>query len=94
MYKKITLTNPFVTSSEPKQCCSVRTVLWYLVFTGMAVNYMTRINLNIALVSMVLPKSKTGPKLVGACTAGEYVERMPHSMGNETVSISVLIILI
>lgn len=30
-----------------------RTVLWYVVFCGFAVNYMIRININIAMVSMV-----------------------------------------
>uniref|UniRef100_A0A1B6KSQ5 Major facilitator superfamily (MFS) profile domain-containing protein n=1 Tax=Graphocephala atropunctata TaxID=36148 RepID=A0A1B6KSQ5_9HEMI len=30
-----------------------RTVLWYIVFAGFAVNYMLRINMNIAMVSMV-----------------------------------------
>ncbi|XP_054267712.1 vesicular glutamate transporter 2-like [Macrosteles quadrilineatus] len=30
-----------------------RTVLWYIVFAGFAVNYMVRININIAMVSMV-----------------------------------------
>ncbi|KAI5748660.1 hypothetical protein M8J76_001052 [Diaphorina citri] len=32
-----------------------RTVLWYIVFTGFAVNYMIRINANIAIVSMIVP---------------------------------------
>ncbi|XP_061393381.1 sialin-like, partial [Musca vetustissima] len=31
-----------------------RTVLWYLVFFGFALNYMIRINLNIAIVEMVV----------------------------------------
>lgn len=62
--------------------------MWYLVFTGMAVNYMIRINLNIALVSMVLPKSKTGPKSVGECVDAEYVESLPYEVLNETVSSS------
>lgn len=30
-----------------------RTVLWYLVFVGFAVNYMIRINLNITIVDMI-----------------------------------------
>lgn len=32
---------------------TIRNVLWYLVFCGFAVNYMIRINLNIAIVEMV-----------------------------------------
>lgn len=39
-----------------KDLISVKTVLWYIVFTGFAVNYMTRVNLNIAIVSMVKHK--------------------------------------
>lgn len=33
-----------------------RSVLWYLVFIGFAVNYMIRINLNITIVEMVMTK--------------------------------------
>uniref|UniRef100_A0A1A9VAA2 Major facilitator superfamily (MFS) profile domain-containing protein n=1 Tax=Glossina austeni TaxID=7395 RepID=A0A1A9VAA2_GLOAU len=33
-----------------------RTVLWYLVFMGFAVNYMIRINLNITIVEMITTK--------------------------------------
>ncbi|KAL1394645.1 hypothetical protein pipiens_011801 [Culex pipiens pipiens] len=36
---------------EPK--VYARTVLWYLVFVGFAVNYMIRINMNITIVTMV-----------------------------------------
>ncbi|XP_037947382.1 sialin-like [Teleopsis dalmanni] len=35
-----------------------RTVLWYLVFIGFAVNYMIRINLNITIVEMIATKGK------------------------------------
>lgn len=35
-----------------------RTVLWYLVFVGFAVNYMIRINLNITIVEMVISKGR------------------------------------
>lgn len=38
---------------------TTRDVLWYLVFTGFAVNYMIRINLNIAIVAMVKAKPKS-----------------------------------
>ena len=41
-------------------CMPVRDILWYLVFTGFAVNYMIRLNVNIGIVSMV--KSRP-PKL-------------------------------
>ncbi|KAF5288077.1 hypothetical protein FQR65_LT12127 [Abscondita terminalis] len=44
-------------------CIQARTVLWYLVFTGFAINYLLRVNLNIAIVSMVKPKNKTNLSL-------------------------------
>nr|CAD7402567.1 unnamed protein product [Timema cristinae] len=34
-------------------CVSSRTILWWLVFTGTAMNYITRMSINIAIVSMV-----------------------------------------
>nr|CAD7590884.1 unnamed protein product [Timema genevievae] len=44
--------------SETKEGCSpsARDVLWYVVFFGFAINYMVRININIAIVSMVRPR--------------------------------------
>lgn len=51
----------------------------------MAVNYMVRINLNIALVSMVTPKTKSGP-VVGFCTTQEYIDKSPQALRNQTVS--------
>ncbi|XP_058829359.1 sialin [Topomyia yanbarensis] len=41
--------------NEPK--VNARSVLWYLVFVGFAVNYMIRINMNITIVTMVKPSS-------------------------------------
>lgn len=32
---------------------SERTILWYMTFLGFAINFMLRMNLNIAIVSMV-----------------------------------------
>ena len=43
-----------------KGCMLRRNVLWYLVFAGFGVNYMVRINLNIAIVSMVDGASRKG----------------------------------
>ncbi|XP_012271459.1 putative inorganic phosphate cotransporter [Orussus abietinus] len=37
---------------------SCRDVLWYLVFSGFAVNYILRINLNLVIVGMVVPREK------------------------------------
>lgn len=36
-----------------------RTVLWYLVFCGFAINHMMRITVNIAIVEMIKPKEAT-----------------------------------
>ncbi|XP_063237104.1 putative inorganic phosphate cotransporter isoform X2 [Bacillus rossius redtenbacheri] len=37
---------------------SAGAVLWYVVFFGFAINYMVRINVNIAIVSMVQPRGR------------------------------------
>jgi len=34
---------------------SERTILWYMTFWGFGMNFMLRMNLNIAIVSMVRP---------------------------------------
>lgn len=44
-------------SIEKIQSVSCRTVLWYITFFGFIVNYMLRVNMNIAIVEMVtMPK--------------------------------------
>ncbi|XP_019867704.1 sialin [Aethina tumida] len=52
---------------DTTECCSARNVLWYLVFTGFAVNYMIRINLNIALVSMISARPKDNITITSEC---------------------------
>jgi len=37
-----------------------RTILWYMTFWGFAMNFMQRMNLNIAIVSMVQHSTKIG----------------------------------
>jgi len=39
-----------------------RTILWYMTFWGFGMNFMLRMNLNIAIVSMVRPIMKSGLK--------------------------------
>ncbi|XP_019772895.1 sialin [Dendroctonus ponderosae] len=56
---------------EVKECCKARDVLWYLVFVGFAVNYMIRINLNIAIVAMIQAKPKDNISLTSECLAIE-----------------------
>lgn len=58
---------------------SSRNVLWILAFTGFAVNYMTRIHLNIAIVSMVLPRPKSNITLTSECITTSQIV-------NDTVS--------
>lgn len=36
---------------------SCRDILWYLVFSGSAVNYMLKISLNLVIVAMVVPRT-------------------------------------
>ncbi|XP_076752859.1 sialin-like [Xylocopa sonorina] len=44
--------------AKKKELLSCRDVLWYLVFCGFAINYMLRINLNLTIVAMVVPRTK------------------------------------
>ncbi|XP_065162251.1 sialin-like [Atheta coriaria] len=46
---------------------TTRDVLWYMVFSGFAINYMLRINLNIAIVSMVPAKPPKAGHLSSEC---------------------------
>lgn len=62
--KILILNLPFVLE---KGCFTARNVLWYLVFTGFAVNYMTRTNLNIAIVSMLKTPPKTKETVASEC---------------------------
>lgn len=52
----------------PFNCVVERTVLWYLTFWGFAINYMFRMNINIAIVSMIKhPKTSTNITYVREC---------------------------
>ena len=46
---------------------ATRNVLWYVVFLGFAVNYMIRININIAIVAMVRRPQKSENVKVSEC---------------------------
>ena len=49
-----------------------RTILWFLVFTGFSINYMIRINVNIALIDMldsVYRKPSNTPNVSIECVA-------------------------
>lgn len=45
--------------SKTKKSIKARTVLWHVVFWGFVVNYMVRCNINMAIVSMVIPRVTT-----------------------------------
>lgn len=44
-----------------------RSVLWYLTFIGFAMNYMIRININIAIVDMISPEYKSAAVTSSEC---------------------------
>lgn len=44
-----------------------RTVLWYLTFIGFAMNYMIRININIAIVDMISSEFKGKGVVMSEC---------------------------
>lgn len=66
---------------EPK--VYARTVLWYLVFVGFAVNYMIRINMNITIVTMVkqagLKSSLASSKDIANGTSIDRVQRKVYA---------------
>ena len=46
-----------------------RTVLWYLTFIGFAMNYMIRININIAIVDMISSEFKGKGIVMSDCVS-------------------------
>lgn len=87
--RKIILDN---TVLEAKECCTARDVLWYLVFVGFAVNYMIRINLNIAIVAMIQAKPKDNVSLTSECLASELSRPVLVKL-NENLSVSIRLLL-
>lgn len=57
----------FLYVADTKEYITTRGVLWYLVFFGFAVNYMLRINLNIAIVSMIKVRPDNSRALTSEC---------------------------
>lgn len=60
-----------------------RTVLWYIVFAGFAVNYMVRINMNIAMVSMVNWKFLKNPNKTSQSQCEKVDVRINSSIEDE-----------
>lgn len=63
-----------------------RTILWYVTFVGFMVNYMYRVNINIAIVDMVaVKKATTSNEHTSECVAHQTT----HSPVNMTARIEV-----
>nr|CAD7402565.1 unnamed protein product [Timema cristinae] len=60
---------------------SARDVLWYVVFFGFAINYMVRININIAIVSMVRPR-RAEPSNTKVNVSECFVDKTHHLSGD------------
>lgn len=46
---------PLPINSSKRKPINARSILWYMVFLGFAVDYMIRININITIVDMIIP---------------------------------------
>lgn len=64
-----------IKSIGKKQTVNCRTVLWFLTFFGFMINYMFRININIAIVEMVATRKVSSVSHVSEC----IVESMVNS---------------
>lgn len=52
---------------EGTEGVKARTILWYLTFSGFAINFMLRININIAIVDMISHEFKGQPVAMSEC---------------------------
>jgi hypothetical protein len=55
-------------SKEEVVGVKARSVLWYLTFIGFAMNYMIRININIAIVDMISSEYKVKGVFMSECS--------------------------
>lgn len=53
--------------AEGTEGVKARSVLWYLTFVGFAMNYMIRININIAIVAMISDEFKGKHVVTSEC---------------------------
>lgn len=61
-----------IKSAGRKQSINARTVLWYFSFFGFAINYMLRVNINIAITEMVtLSASKANTVEMSECVVDQ-----------------------
>lgn len=54
-------------AEDEKVGVKARTVLWYLTFVGFAMNYMIRININIAIVDMISAEHRGTRTVMSEC---------------------------
>ncbi|KAK4872559.1 hypothetical protein RN001_014588 [Aquatica leii] len=73
---------------DKTECLQARTVLWYLVFVGFAINYLLRVNLNIAIVSMVKTKAKSNTSLTSECIAPTHLKLINVTLDNPNITAS------
>lgn len=67
-----------------------RTILWFLVFTGFSINYMIRINVNIALIDMldsVYKKPSNTPNVSIECvdTTNDVYTNDTENLNNDLI---------
>ncbi|CAH0546865.1 unnamed protein product [Brassicogethes aeneus] len=67
-------------------CCTSRNVLWYLVFFGFAVNYMVRMNLNIAIVSMIKARPKNNVTISSECLVNKLNGTLMTAQNNNLLN--------
>ncbi|KAJ8872233.1 hypothetical protein PR048_025835 [Dryococelus australis] len=74
----------------PPECVSARTVLWWLVFTGAAMNHVIRMGINIAIIGMVKDQSS---KYEGIATGSRCYNATPTegAANNSTTRTSSLV---
>lgn len=61
-----------IKSAGRKQSINARTVLWYFSFVGFAINYMLRVNINIAITEMVTSNASEHTTHVGECVVNGF----------------------
>lgn len=70
----------FLRASTDEVHLKQRTILWYLVFVGFSVNYMIRININIAIVDMLSSTNKVkSPSTTVKSSSSECFVRSSNS---------------
>lgn len=63
-----------------------RSVLWYLSFIGFAMNYMIRINVNIAIVDMIAPEFKGKSATSSECFVFDNSTMLPNETTTTTTT--------